>query len=127
MKYEVKENGCWQFIGSLVKGGYGRIQVNGKRMLAHRYMYEQKFGKISKGLTVDHLCRNPSCLNPDHFELVTLAENVLRGNGPCAINARKTHCKRGHKLGGHNLLIRSGKRQCRICTNKAQLKRYHDR
>jgi len=73
-------------------------------------------------MTVDHLCRNTCCINPDHMEIVTLAENILRGNCPSAINSRKTHCKRGHKLSGNNLLIFSGKRQCRICINKAQLR-----
>lgn len=60
--------------------GYGRIMKKGNYFRVHRYFYEQKFGKIAEGLVVDHLCRNPSCINPDHMEVVTNAENVRRGN-----------------------------------------------
>ena len=37
-------------------------------------------GSIGDGLVIDHLCRNPRCVNPDHLEPVTTAVNTLRGN-----------------------------------------------
>lgn len=69
--------------------------------------------------SVDHLCKNTLCVNPDHLEIVTIKENILRGDGPAAKNKRKTHCKKGHKLIGYNLIVQStGKRNCRKCINR---------
>jgi hypothetical protein len=59
--------------------GYGRLTVNGKGFQAHRYFYEQKYGPIPAGLDMDHLCRQHDCVNADHLEPVTEAENVRRG------------------------------------------------
>jgi hypothetical protein len=68
-------------------------------------------------LTLDHLCRNKACVNPAHLEPVTNRENVLRGVGLSAENARKTHCKRGHPLSGDNVVVSKGgrKRRCVAC------------
>ena len=54
--------------------------VLGKPVVAHRAIYEWKRGPIPDGMKLDHLCRNPSCVNPDHLEIVTQCENVRRGN-----------------------------------------------
>lgn len=93
--------------------------VGGKDfVLAHRYVYEKEVGIIPKDFVIDHLCRNGLCVNPKHLEAVTNIENIMRGNGAPAINARKTHCVRGHELSGDNLYNRrSGKRACRTCGN----------
>jgi hypothetical protein len=77
--YEVSDNGCWNFLGSLTPLGYGHLCRNKKFMGAHRYFYELRFGPIPKGLQLDHLCRNPTCVNPEHLEPVTNAENTRRG------------------------------------------------
>ncbi len=85
-------------------------------MKAHRWIYQYMVGEIPEGWTIDHLCRNTSCVNPDHLEAVTHKENVLRGFGPTALNARKTHCKNGHLLDGDNLKVEDyGSRRCKLC------------
>lgn len=69
---------CWFWNGSL-NGGYGRSNINGKQQYAHRLSYEAFVGPIPEGMYLDHLCRNRSCINPEHLEIVTHAENIRRG------------------------------------------------
>mgnify|MGYP001608992284 FL=1 len=70
---------CWNWVMGKTRNGYGRRWVNGKHAMAHRIIYEQLKGPIPEGLSLDHLCRNPSCVNPNHLESVTHTENVRRG------------------------------------------------
>ncbi len=118
-RYVIDKNGCWNWdvCDNL---GYGRATDGKHRSVkAHRLMYERLVGPIPEGLVIDHLCRNRTCVNPDHLEPVTQSENVRRGNGFSAVNARKTHCKRGHPLDGDNLYRNpAGARVCRTCAGK---------
>lgn len=85
----VKQGGaCWEWIGTTDRNGYGHIWGGpGKGPLAaHRVAYELLVGPIPDGLCLDHLCRNTSCVNPQHLEPVTYAENYLRGKKPRPAN-----------------------------------------
>jgi hypothetical protein len=107
--------GCWLWIGSRRGKGYGRTFANGHIVLAHRVAYELFVGPIPEAMVIDHLCRNPSCVNPDHLEAVTMRENTLRGVGPSAVNAAKASCRRGHPLDDANVYVSGGRRHCRAC------------
>jgi hypothetical protein len=83
---------------------------------AHRVLYRLVNGPIPIGAEIDHLCRNRSCVNPDHLEAVSHRENLMRSPiAPAAINARKTHCKYGHEFTQTNTYVSSGRRRCRLC------------
>jgi hypothetical protein len=116
--------GCWEWLGSKDGKGYGQMQNNGRTYLAHRVVYEIECGPIQDEMELDHLCRNPGCVNPAHLEPTTHAENVRRGVSPPAINARKTYCKRGHPFDDENTFIaKSGKRRCRACDRERERQR----
>ena len=65
---------CWLWTGPKYHNGYG--QARGGRV--HRLMYEALVGPIPDGLELDHLCRIRECVNPEHLEPVTRAENARR-------------------------------------------------
>ena len=113
---------CIPFQGTLNNRGYGMKSRNGRNHCAHRLAYLDAGGTIPDGWVVDHLCGNPSCINPAHLKACTQSENVSRGMKVAGSthNAAKTHCKNGHELSGDNLLVESGGagrkgRRCRAC------------
>lgn len=108
------DSDCWRFDGK-DDDSYGIFYYKGKQVLAHRYSYQHYKEKIPVGLVIDHLCRNKKCVNPKHLEVVTNRENVLRGIGLTAMNAKKTNCPKGHSLSGSNLYTHNGIRYCRKC------------
>jgi len=105
---------CWLWTATITDG-YGRIQINKKKMYAHRLAYELLIGIIPNGLELDHLCRVRNCVNPNHLEPVTHKENLQRGihsNG----QINKTCCKHGHEYTNKNTYkYPDGRRDCRIC------------
>lgn len=129
-------NGCWEWQGYRDRNGYGVFGVlmptaNGRLRRhhgAHRASYALHKGPIPPGLCIDHLCRNPACVNPDHLEPVTHKENTLRGESFSAVNARKRRCIHGHSLADPANVYRQGgkRRQCRRCNLEAAT-RYRSR
>lgn len=109
--------GCWEWLGTTNDRGYGIASVDRRNIGAHRLIYWLFVGTITKGLTLDHLCVNPSCVNPEHLEPVTMRENTYRGRGPTTLNAMRVRCKRDHLLAGDNVHITpKGYRRCRECS-----------
>jgi hypothetical protein len=103
-------NSCWPWTGTRDEKGYGRHYVGRDQLKAHRYSYELLVGPIPAGLVIDHLCRNTSCVNPDHLEPVTNRENNRRGA------VLITACPQGHPYDERNTVLDGkGHRTCREC------------
>ena len=116
-KYEVQRNGCWLWTGPLDKDGYGTFYLRRKGRRAHRVAWFSLHGEIPAGMWIDHSCGRRHCVNPSHLRLVTPRQSSLensRSNG--AVNARKTHCPKGHPYDRQYTSQRYGtQRYCSIC------------
>lgn len=105
---------CWLWTGASDRRGHGKVRTlnaEGRRSStnAHRAVYLILVGPIPSDLQLDHLCRNPSCVNPGHMEPVTNDENQFRRRG-C-----KPYCPAGHAMTEDNRVWRSGCFKCRTC------------
>ena len=127
-KYLVDENGCWIWLGRLDRHGYGRYRLKkNKSTGAHRAVYQRLHGAIPPGLDLDHLCRVTACVNPDHLEPVTRAENLRRGlRIQSAITRAK--CREGHSLLNDAVYYRVGNHKaCKTCKRRYDAERYQRR
>ncbi len=107
---------CWIWTSAGPDAAYCRFWVNGEYIGVYRWAYEQEYGPIPAHLQCDHLCRVPRCVRPSHITAVSTRVNTLRGFGPTALNARKTHCLNGHRFDQANTYkVPSGGRECRTC------------
>lgn len=117
-KFVIQTNGCWEWLGSKGPLGYGQFSIKNRGVRAHRAIWELVGHTFNPLKCLDHLCRNPSCVNPDHLEEVTHLENVRRGEVSKvqkARHARRTHCKHGHEFNEQNTYQDRLGRSCRAC------------
>jgi hypothetical protein len=114
----ILDTGCWTLDKKPGAVGYQLLRIDGKTVTVHRWLYQRVVEPIPAEMQLDHMCRNRACINPDHLEVVTQTENLIRGDGFAGLNARKTECLRGHEFTPANTIVRQGRpgRQCRTCT-----------
>jgi hypothetical protein len=74
-RYTVTPAGCWEWNAAKNNKGYGQLNYQGRRLLAHRLSYESHNGPIPDGLILRHTCDNPPCINPKHLIVGTLVDN----------------------------------------------------
>jgi len=119
--HAVDASGCWLLATKTNDKGYAylcrRLDGINHTIYGHRLFYWKLVGPIPDELELDHTCRNPACVNPEHVEPVTHIENMMRGR--YGDNARKTHCPHGHALSGDNLVPhRLPIRNCLTCRRR---------
>lgn len=134
-KVRVSEDGCWIWTGT-IRQGYGVASIprpagsgHKKQGAAHRIVWMLFTGQELGDLTIDHLCQQRPCVNPDHLEAVTLEENVRRGWSAESVarrnrNRDKNCCPLGHPYDENNT-YRDGRggRKCRTCIRERQARR----
>jgi len=104
-------DGCWIWTGRVSERGYGYIGEGKRRRRVHRWLWERERGPIPDGMELDHVCQNKLCINLDHLEVVTHAENMHR--------TRRSHCQRGHEMTEENTY----RRRCRTCIRLGRQRR----
>lgn len=126
-KVQMEPNtGCWLWAAGTDTCGYGKFRrsSDGRKRMAHRVSYEALVGPIPSGLELDHLCRTPACVNPEHVEPVTHAENMRRGLS----GELKKQCPRGHVYDEANTFLKTnGGRACRECSRAWDREYYEQR
>lgn len=108
----VDDSGCWLWTGALSDTGYGSVMYDRRIQSTHRLAYTLLVDGIGDGLVLDHLCEVRRCMNPQHLEPVTRAENNRRAQRKWA-----AECKAGHQRTAENTYINpvTGQRACREC------------
>lgn len=107
-------NQCWLWPYAKYYDGYGQVVINRKTHRVYKVAFELRYGKVPDGLQLDHLCRERSCWNPDHLEVVTQQENIKRGQVGLR-HSSKEYCPKGHPYNEENTYHYKNGRYCREC------------
>jgi hypothetical protein len=115
--HEEPMSGCYLWLAWTDRDGYGLFaDAEWHHRRAHAFAFVAATGsQVPPSMVLDHLCNMPSCVNPRHLRVCTQRENVLRGRGTAAANARKTTCPR---CGGAYRPRRGGGRRCYPCEQR---------
>jgi len=123
LRQTVNEHDCILWTGATYPNGYGSIRISGKNYRVHRIMYELETNKqIPADMTIHHRCNNRLCINVNHLQIMSAADNRRLGYFP---NRYKTHCPQGHEYDKENTYTNKyGRRVCRLCDKlRTQLRR----
>lgn len=113
-------DGCHLWMGATTDQGYGSFWMNGRSIQAHKVVYLLAGHEFMDGEEIDHKCRTRNCVNLDHLRIVDHKTNCLENSiGFSAVNAKKTHCAKGHEYSVDNTYLFKEKdhirRRCKTC------------
>ena len=114
-KVEIKDtSSCWPWKASFGYRDYGKFKFLNTYVSAHRIAYLVTKGDVPQNLIVLHTCDNPSCCNPEHLGLGTIAEN----NWDRATKGRNGNCGNMKKLKDEDILVAKKLREAKISYTK---------
>lgn len=116
-----KSETCWLWTGGDTGNGlrYGKFWDGTRKVLAHRYAYITHYGDIADGLEVDHICRVPKCVNPEHLRLLTRTQNMRNRDDYRTKSDGSMVCNKGHHMTDEIKYVRpDGRIECRVCINR---------
>lgn len=119
--YTEATKSCWWWRGPTNRAGYGYLMHNYTQSYAHRWAWEHFVGAIPEGMTIDHLCTNKLCVNPEHMEVVSGATNASRRHG------NRVFCPKGHSMADAYVRPDGDGRQCRSCIRERTKKKWDAR
>lgn len=119
---------CWEWQGGTMPFGHGYINIQGKRWLVHRYVYQEMVGPLHDDLAIMHKCDNPPCVNPNHLEEGTRTQNQqgmqARGRSRARHWGQGGFCVNGHPWDGNEYFYPNSRhRICRACKADEQRRR----
>ena len=96
------EDGCWEWVGAKVNG-YGLFwdgtkMPSGKPRIVRAHRFSLSLVQEMASTDVDHICRNRSCVRPDHLRLATRAQtcqNLVGATRQSKSGLRGVHPFRG--------------------------------
>lgn len=78
--YEVRPNGCWEWVRGYASHGYGiftwQYKPERKQISAHVASFLLHHGELPDGHEVRHTCDNRKCVNPGHLVSGDRSANV---------------------------------------------------
>lgn len=116
--WQLSPSGCYISTYSVASHGYAQIGWKSDKSMtgttAHRAAWVHAHGQIPEGMTVDHVCKNRTCVNVEHLRLLSNFENARRTSGR---DWPEGQCAQGHP--NSELRVLSGRTRCRLCANAA--------
>jgi len=119
-KVRTSPSGCVLWTEGKSKSGYAKFFAGGRDWRAHRWIWEQTFGKIPDKMQLDHTCNTRHCVNVEHLRVVTSRENIMadHSNTSARLNTLKTECPKGHPYTEWNTYYyESSGRVCKACVS----------